>query len=67
MKTKELFINRQSLLELKNNNVLTGEEKSKKEIILKLINSEYSNNFIAKATNTNIAYVYKLTKQNKTK
>lgn len=67
MKTKELFINRQSLLELKNNNVLTGEEKSKKEIILKLINSEYSNNFIAKATNTNIAYVYKLNKQNQTK
>jgi hypothetical protein len=67
MKTKELFINRQSLSQLKNDNVLTGQEKSKKEIILKLINSEYSNNFIAKATNTNIAYVYKLNKQNKTK
>ena len=67
MKTKELFINRQSLSQLKIDNVLTGEEKSKKEIILKLINSEYSNNFIAKATNTNIAYVYKLNKQNQTK
>lgn len=67
MKTNELFINRETLSKLKTDNILTGEEKSKKEIILKLLNSEYSNNFIAKATNTNVAYVYKLNKQNKTK
>jgi hypothetical protein len=66
MKTKDLFDNRQTLLKLKIDNILNGEEKSKKEIILKLLNKEYSNNFIAKATNTNIAYVYKLNKNKNT-
>lgn len=63
MKTKELF-NRPSLLKLIEENKLSGQEISKKEIAIKLLkNTEYSKNFIASAINTNIAYVHKLNKQ----
>jgi len=66
MKTEELF-NRPTLIKLKEENILSGNELSKKEIVIKLLhNSEYSKNFIASSVNTNIAYVHKLSKQIKT-